>query len=95
MRVESVEIYSDTSNAAIMRHPGRRFPGTLVQGDTMHSWCTTLDSICENARGKLDEDTYVELNEHRNRMWSLLAHYKQVLGEHDMPLPFSEVGPRP
>ena len=37
MHVESVEIYSDATNAAVMRHPGRRFPGMLIQGDTLHS----------------------------------------------------------
>jgi Family of unknown function (DUF6959) len=31
MHVEPVEIYSDQTNAAIMRHPGRRFPGVLIQ----------------------------------------------------------------
>lgn len=35
MRIEPVEIYSDASNQAILRHPARRFPGILVQGDTL------------------------------------------------------------
>jgi hypothetical protein len=94
MRTDTVEIYSDLTNSAIMRHPGRKFPGVLVQGDTMHIWCSTLDAICQNARGKVDEDTYIELNELRNRLWSSLTHYKQVLGEHGISLPFSEAGPR-
>lgn len=33
MREDKVEILSDTTNAAIMRHLGRRFPGVLIQGD--------------------------------------------------------------
>ena len=32
MHTELVEIYSDESNMAVMRHPGRRFPGVLIQG---------------------------------------------------------------
>ena len=28
-----VEIYADTSNYAMMRHPGRENPGSLIQGD--------------------------------------------------------------
>src|SRR5262245_1747536 len=40
MHVEQVEIYSDVSNAAVMRHPGRRFPGVLVQGDTLYTLCS-------------------------------------------------------
>jgi len=35
MRTELIEIYSDKSNAAVLRHPGRKFSGLLVQGDTL------------------------------------------------------------
>jgi hypothetical protein len=31
MRSEMVEIFSDQTNAAVMRHPGRAFPGVLVR----------------------------------------------------------------
>ncbi len=37
MRKESVEIYSDETNGPVMRHPGRTYPGVLVQGDTLYS----------------------------------------------------------
>ncbi len=40
MRIENVEIYSDQSNMPVVRHPGRKFPGLLVQGDTLHALCT-------------------------------------------------------
>lgn len=43
MHVEPVEIYSDLSNGAIMRHPGRRFPGVLIQGDSLYLLCDRLD----------------------------------------------------
>ena len=32
MRKAEVEIYSDQSNYAVMRHPGRNFPGALNSG---------------------------------------------------------------
>jgi hypothetical protein len=31
MHIDPVEIYSDASNAAVMRHPGRRFPACLFK----------------------------------------------------------------
>src|SRR4051794_13704122 len=46
MRVEPVEIFADTTNAAVMRHPGRHFPGMLIQGDTLHSFCCMADDAC-------------------------------------------------
>jgi hypothetical protein len=34
MHVEKVEIYSDKTNSAVLRHPARKFPGVLIQGAT-------------------------------------------------------------
>jgi hypothetical protein len=93
MHTEQVEIYSDATNAAIMRHPGRRFPGVLVQGDTLFSLCRSADMVCANARSKLDSESYLELSELRNHLQEFLTHYKSVLLEHDIPLPFSEQQP--
>lgn len=90
MDTRSVEIYSDRTNAAVMRHPGRRFPGVLVQGDTLYTMCQSADWLCKAARGALQEEEFDELNSLRNRLWDFLTHYKQVLAEHQIELPFSE-----
>jgi hypothetical protein len=37
MKKEEVEIFSDASNMAVMRHPGRNYPGSLIQGDSLYS----------------------------------------------------------
>ena len=36
MRKATVEIFSDATNATVIRHPERRSPGVLVQGDTLY-----------------------------------------------------------
>ena len=90
MRIDAVEIYSDQTNAAVLRHPGRRFPGVLVQGDTLYSMCQAADIICESSRGALSEEDQAELNNLRDHLWELLVHYKLVLTEHEIELPFSE-----
>lgn len=90
MRTESVEIYSDATNAAVMRHPGRRFPGVLIQGDTLFILSETARELCDAARGKLSDDDYIGLSDLRDRLRGLVDHYKQVLGEHGWALPFVE-----
>jgi len=88
MRIESVEIFSDQTNAAVLRHPGREFPGVLVQGDNLHALCRLAELACEQiGRGA---PGYGEANELRNVLWSYLNHYKTTLVAHDMKLPFSE-----
>ena len=91
MHVEEVEIFSDQINGAVLRHPGRRHPGVLVQGDTLWALCQKADAACATGREQLSADEYRPMNEVRNTLWSLLNHYKAVLGEHDIPLPFSEI----
>lgn len=93
MHIEPIEIYSDQSNAAIMRHPDRHFPGVLVQGDTLHTLCVRADEACKLiGRGS---SAYEEANDLRNRLWEFLNHYKGVLNAHGIPLPFNEADLRP
>jgi hypothetical protein len=88
MRKEIVEIYSDVPNAAVLRHPNRKFPGFLIQGDTLHALCVRADEICD-AREGLSPDVFQKANELRNTLWGMLNHYSAALGEHDIPLPYS------
>lgn len=59
MRSDSVEIYSDQTNAAVMRHPDRRFPGILIQGDSLYTLCAIADNIC--AKTQRNSDAYDDL----------------------------------
>lgn len=88
MRTENVEILSDRTNAAVLRHPDRKFPGVLVQGDTLYTLCQRADAACREM-GR-SSPGFEEGNDLRNALHSLLSYYKSVLGEHDIPLPFSE-----
>ena len=96
MKIEPVEIYSDASNFAVMRHPGRRFPGALIQGDSLHLLCTTAEAA-ENALQSGNAAAAGDyLNELSGALRARLDHYVQVLGEHDQNLPFNDAStPRP
>ena len=86
MRIEEVEIYSDATNAAIIRHPDRRFPGVLIQGDTLHSIARQVDEICRGASP--DSMAFEEADDLRARLWGLVNHYKATLEAHALELPF-------
>jgi hypothetical protein len=90
MRIDTVQIYSDASNAVVMKQPGPRFPGVPVQGDPLHSLCVAADAACEASYGRIEDDAY-DLNELRNRLRALLAHRRSVLAEHRIGLPVNEV----
>ncbi|MDX3639311.1 DUF6959 family protein [Streptomyces sp. MB09-02B] len=54
-RVE-VELFTDAGNDAVVRLPGRRFPGVLVQGDTLRILSADVAELVELcAAGELEE----------------------------------------
>jgi len=90
MHKAEVEILSDASNFAVLRHPGRKFPGSLIQGDSLHSLY-----LCANrARNHLIQSDSAaaleELTVLHDELLQRLNHYKRTLGEHDIELPFIE-----
>ena len=86
MRTEPVEIYSDAVNAAVMRHPGRTFPGILIQGDTLHNLSTLAAEALALAEPRSElQALLAELSEQLQQRVHL---YKHVLIDHGLELPF-------
>ena len=92
MREATVEIYSDATNAAVLRHPNRAFPGVLIQGDTLYTMHVRASlAIQEHAAGN-DAAAIEELKDLRDHLAELSRHYKRTLVEHGIQLPYSEDG---
>ncbi|WP_421704805.1 DUF6959 family protein [Aliiroseovarius sp.] len=84
----TVEIYADTPNAAILRHPGRRFPGLLLQGDTLNALCQDAQRL--HALLPPGSEVAEELAELRDQLTTLRDHYTATLKAHDLPLPYPD-----
>jgi len=89
MHIQEVEIFSDASNATVLRHPGRQFPGCLVQGDSLHILLTSL-AIVQSEAGSLSEEAAGELADVVERLSDLMAHYRATLSLHNIALPFHD-----
>lgn len=75
-------------NNAVVRLPGRRFPGVLVQGDSLHILRTDMAELVEACdRGDLGDARdaagllLVGLD-------ALLERYGAALDEHEIPRPY-------
>jgi hypothetical protein len=86
MRTETVEIYSDAPNA-VMRHPGRKLPGVLVQGDSLAKLCASADTLIAAGWGVLSEEDFEKLSGLRDQLRGYLNQYKAVLAAHGIELP--------
>ncbi|MEV1064119.1 hypothetical protein [Streptomyces sp. NPDC050263] len=89
-RIERIEaeLFTDGGNNAVVRLPGRRFPGVLVQGDSLHILRTDaaeLVDACE--RGDL-ADARDGAGLLLAGLDALLDRYAAALAEHEMPRPY-------
>lgn len=90
-----VEIYSDVSNYAVMRHPGRNYPGILVQGDSLSILCHSADEVRQQFDNGDIEEALGALDEVRTMLWDRLNHYKAVLADHGLDSTWCRDGPNP
>ena len=90
MEKQELEVFSNASNAAVVRVGGRRFPGLVVQGDTLHGLrgdVVYIAGLIGEAAGR-DEELHYSLLILREKLDGMLAHYESVLEAHDLPLPY-------
>ena len=74
---------------AVMKHPGRAFPGVLVQGDSLHALVASLRYVI-GAEGCLGDEPAGRLQEVAERLEGMLAHYRSVLVANHIQLPFRD-----
>jgi hypothetical protein len=82
------ELFTDGGNDAVVRLPGRRFPGVLLQGDSLHILRSELAEVLEACeRGDLAEarDSAGLL---LSSLDTVLTRYEDALREHDIPRPY-------
>ncbi|MFG2938356.1 DUF6959 family protein [Streptomyces sp. NPDC048282] len=86
-RIEA-ELFTDGGNNAVVRMPGRRFPGVLVQGDSLRILRGDVAEVMEACeRGDLAEAReFAGL--HLATLDALLARYEAALAEHGIPRPY-------
>jgi hypothetical protein len=84
-----LEVFSTETNAAIVRMPGRRFPGMVIQGDSLAILQQRASGIAALlSRGNLDE-AHSEAAALASSLDECLLTYERVLADHGMDLPYS------
>jgi hypothetical protein len=88
-RIE-LDVFSEASNQAIVRMPGRRFPGVVIQGDTLSGLVLDAKNILRELRAgnePIQDARYLV-----ERLTEYLDHYERTLAAHDIPLPYPSEG---
>jgi hypothetical protein len=83
-----VECLSTAVNAAVIRLPARRFPGVVIQGDSLK---ILADLVADVARLSHAENSALQdaISELSQNVGGYLSVYEDALREHGEPLPYS------
>jgi hypothetical protein len=83
-----IEVYSQASNLAVVRMPGRQYPGMVVQGDSLSILYKTATSILNRAKVTGDTELIDEANELTQLLASRIQLYESTLQQHGIELPY-------
>lgn len=86
-RIE-VELYGRDGNAAVVRLPQRRFPGLLVQGDSLSILVEDAQRLAADIQA--GADVHDQATDLAQQLTELLAYYASTLAAHGMPLPYND-----
>jgi predicted RNase H-like HicB family nuclease len=83
-----VECFSTEVNAVVVRTVGRRFPGVIIQGDSLHIIMQQVDEIARLSDASQNFELQDAISKLRENLDRYVAVYEDALREHDIPLPY-------
>ena|ERR1700722_15824183 len=89
MAAETAEILSHISNSGIVQLPGRRFPGIVIQGDTLSGMFDGARYLLNEFKRSHDEERFYETLMFAQQLQGQLLHYETTLEKHGISLPYS------
>ena len=84
-----VEVLSEAANAAVVRMPGRRFPGVVVQGDSLRILHDLAADVVAQCQPTGDEELQGTAEEMLDLLRQYLLHYEETLRASGIELPYS------
>jgi hypothetical protein len=88
MKAKELEIFSEATNSPVVRMPSRRFPGVLIQGDSLSVLFDEAMTIVEALSESKDSEAFVTALEMAERLEAHLLHYEDTLKSHGIDFPY-------
>ena len=89
MASDTAQILSQISNSGIVQLPGRRFPGIVMQGDTLSNLFDSARFLLAEFKRLRDEERYYETLMFTEQLQAQLDHYEETLHAQGMQLPYT------
>jgi hypothetical protein len=84
-----VNLLSRPINFAVVQLTGRKFPGVVVQGDTLHSLLKRVDELTRLLKSGKTSEVSDGLEDIRDQLMEAMKHYESVCADRGISLPFS------
>ena len=84
--MDKTVILSETTNCPVIKMQGRKFPGILIQGDTLRTLLFTAEKIL--ADNLDEEDRREEAEDLRDTLKNFVIEYERVLDTGGVSLPY-------
>ncbi len=96
MEVRPLELYSEASNYAVVRMPGRNYPGCVIQGDSLASLVRTARRAVQAGRasGVEGEELLGNLEDLHDALLGRLLEYQDVILQAGFDLPYTRPATR-
>lgn len=88
-RIE-IEMLSDTINCPVVSVPGRKYPGVVIQGDSLKILLGLAEEIEEQMASDQDEDLAVTIERLKRKLSDYVAEYETAMKAHGRDLPYSK-----
>ena len=88
METIEIETFNGQANYAVVRLPSRKFPGVVVQGDSLSIFVADLRRGLEQLRQGVIDEGINEVAEVLDRLEGVQRSYERVLADHSIPLPY-------
>ena len=85
-----VEVFSKNINSPIIRFPGRRYPGVLIQGDSLRILFNLVVNIRDSIAHQDIEEANGSVRELQERLLEHLAIYEAALRVENLDLPYNK-----
>jgi hypothetical protein len=89
---ETLEVYATDSNYAIIKPPGRNYPGCVIQGDSLSILCRNIRQLAKKAQvgATVSKSMLNHITDLNNKLIGRILHYQAVLDAHGISLPYGQ-----
>lgn len=85
---QTAKILSQASNSGVIQMPGRKYPGIVIQGDSLFNLLEQVRYCLQQAKQHQDEEAYYEILMLAEVLQGQLVNYEMVLSRLGLGRPY-------